>query len=230
MNSRRRRSFHLLLFGLLPLSVAACSQTPPPSQAVPPATVVPTYDPSTGALTKLEADSDHDGLIDTWAYMDRTRVVRVEVDENGDGTVDRWEYHRTPGDGQSTDDAGPAGQVAPVPRPVPRAVTLRRGGMESPDKTLERIEIATHRDGVVSRWEYFENGKLTRIEQDTNGDRKIDKWETYLDGSLSMMAIDTVHRGSPDRRLVYRRDGTLDRIEIDPTGSGTFRPLSAAPR
>src|SRR5262245_48840533 len=102
MNSRRCRSLYLLLFGLLPLSVAACRQTPEPSQAaVPPAKVVPTYDPSTGALTKLEADSDHDGLIDTWAYMDGTRVVRVEVDENGDGTVDRWEYHRNPGNGPS---------------------------------------------------------------------------------------------------------------------------------
>jgi hypothetical protein len=79
--------------------------------------------------------------------------------------------------------------------------------------------------GVVSRWEYFDNGVLVRIETDTDGDGKIDKWETYNGGSLSTLAIDTQHRGKPDRRLVYRPDGTLDRIESDPTESGTWQPM-----
>jgi hypothetical protein len=172
--------------------------------------VHPTYDPKTGALTRIEADSDHDGKIDTWAYMDGTRVVRVEVDENGDGIVDRWEYHSY---------SAQAGQPAP---------TGRAGKIESPDKTIERIERATRHDGVVSRWEYFTAGSLTRVEEDTDGDGRVDKWETYSDGTLTMMAIDTQHRGKPDRRLVYRPDGTLDRIEGDPTGSGNFQPLSPA--
>jgi hypothetical protein len=192
--------------------VSACRQAPPPPAA--PAKIRPTYDKSSGTLKELEADSDGDGLVDTWGYMDGIRVVRVEVDENGDRVVDRWEYHRAlPG------QPGPVGQK-------PRAVELRRGGVESPDKTIERIERATRRDGVVSRWEYFENGMLVRVEEDKNGDGKIDKWETYRDGSLATMAIDTGHRGKADRRLVYRPDGTLDRIEVDPNGSGTFQPLS----
>jgi hypothetical protein len=40
-----------------------------------------------------------------------------------------------------------------------------------------------------------------------------------------MMALDTTRRGTPDRRLIYRPDGTLDRIEVDADGSGTFHPL-----
>jgi hypothetical protein len=184
--------------------------------------IVPTYN-AAGTLTKLDADSDHDGLIDMWAYMDGARVVRVEVDENGDGTVDRWEYH-APG------QVGREGQEGTDRKPLtPRPLILRRGGMESPDKTIEHIERATRRDGVVSRWEYFENGFLVRVEEDRNGDGKIDKWETYSDGSLSTMAIDTMRRGKADRRLVYRPDGALDRIEIDPTGTGIFRPQSLTP-
>jgi hypothetical protein len=170
------------------------------------AQVHPTYDKKTGTLTRLEADADRDGKIDTWAYMDGTRVVRVEVDENGDGKVDRWEFHSS---------TSPAGQ-----RDEGRGQRVQR-----PDKTIERIEIATKHDGVVSRWEYFTNGSLTRIEEDTDGDRRIDKWETYSGGALTMTAIDTQHRGTADRRLVYRPDGTLDRIEADPTGSGIFQPL-----
>jgi hypothetical protein len=39
------------------------------------------------------------------------------------------------------------------------------------------------------------------------------------------MAIDTKARGIPDRRLIYQPDGTLNRIETDPSGTGTWRPL-----
>ena len=225
--------------------MSACRQ-PRTTNAAARDQVHPTYDKS-GVLTKLEGDSDHDGKTDTWAYMDGARVVRVEVDENGDGTVDRWEYHRQTQEGQRAEGGGQraegGGQRAEgngerregqdgTARPIAQAAPLRRvgrGGLESPDKTIERIERATRHDGVVSRWEYFDHGLLTRIEQDTDGDGNLDKWETYSGGSLSMMAIDTQHRGRPDRRLVYRPDGTLDRIESDPTGSGTFHPLPIQP-
>ena len=93
------------------------------------------------------------------------------------------------------------------------------------DVTLERIERSTRRDGTVSRREYFDRGVLTRVEEDTDGDGKIDKWETYSEGTLAVMALDTKGRGTPDRRLIYRPDGTLNRIEADPNGSGTFRPI-----
>jgi len=183
------------------------------------AQVHPTYDASSGVLTRLEADSDHDGKIDTWAYMDGTRVVRVEVDENGDGTVDRWEYHKAVPEGAAVTRGGTV-----------QASQAGLGGRGVVDNTIERIERATRHDGVVSRWEYFDNGMLVRIEADTDGDGKIDKWETYSSGTLLTLAIDTQHRGKPDRRLVYRPDGTLDRIEMDPTGSGTWqkRPEPAA--
>jgi hypothetical protein len=206
---------------LLAAMCTACRETALTPEVAPAEKVLPTYDES-GALTKLEGDSDRDGLIDMWAFMDGARVVRVEVDENGDGTVDRWEYHKG---GQEREERLQGPNVTPQ---LPRPVVLRRGGLESPDKTIERIERATRRDGVVSRWEFFENGFLVRVEEDKSGDGKIDKWETYSDGSLSTMALDTAHRGKADRRLVYRPDGTLDRIEIDPTGMGLFRPLSPA--
>lgn len=156
----------------------------------------PEYD-SKGRLQKLEYDRSGDGKIDTWGYMDGSRVVRVEADENGDGQVDRWEFHRQ-------DAASPAA---------------------SSDRTVERIERATRFDGRVSRVEYFKGGVLERIEEDTDGNGATDKWETYTDGSLSMLAIDTLGRGKPDRRLVYQPDGSLDRIEADAAGTGDFRAL-----
>jgi hypothetical protein len=187
-----------VLFLLVAMSVAACRQRAVNTAAA--QQVRPTYDKQTGQLTRLEADRDGDGKVDTWGFMKGARIVRLEIDENGDGKVDRWEFYRQDGtDGR-------------------------------PDKTIERVERATRFDGIVSRREFFDHGALMRVEEDTNGDGKLDKWETYNDGSLSTMTLDTTHRGTPDRRLIYRPDGTLDRIETDPTGSGNFQPVSSPPR
>jgi hypothetical protein len=183
---------------------------PPERGPAPPAgtdRLKPTYD-TTGKLQKLQYDRNSDGRIDTWGYMDGTRVVKVEVDENGDGTVDRWEYHRADGPADSS--------AATAARPGAAA------GPGAVDTTIERIERATRFDGRVSRREFFTDGVLTKTEEDTDGDGQIDKWETYVDGGLSVMALDTQGRGTPDRRLVYRSDGSLDRIEADRDGSGIF--------
>jgi hypothetical protein len=173
------------------------------------------YDKS-GRLTRLEYDRNGDGKIDTWGYMDGSRVVRVEVDEDGDGKVDRWEYHRDP---KTANDS--KGSTAPTDS----ASAIGSGGGGGGDPTLERIDRAMKHDGKVSRREYFENGLLARVEEDTDGDGKIDKWETYSGGTLAIMAIDTKGRGTPDRRLIYQPDGTLSRIELDPSGTGTWQTL-----
>jgi hypothetical protein len=105
---------------------------------------------------------------------------------------------------------------------------------------LVRLEADENEDGKIDRWEYYPAGPasgpkqapdrieraLVRIEEDTDGNGAIDKWETYTEGALSVLALDTSGRGKPDRRLIYRADGRLDRVEADPTGSGDFQPLN----
>src|SRR6266487_457131 len=89
----RLRSFgSIFAFVVLASASGACRQ--PSAHGVGTERVRPTFDKETHRLTRLEADSNGDGKIDTWGYMDGMRVVRVEIDENGDGTVDRWEFHR----------------------------------------------------------------------------------------------------------------------------------------
>lgn len=179
--------------------LAAGCGGPPSDQAV-----LPEYD-KTGKLTLLTYDRDGNGVVDTWGYMDGPKVVRVEVDEDGDGKVDRWEFHLDPSE-------------------MPRAGAVAAAG-RGPDQTVARIERATRHDGRVSRREFFEKGALTRVEEDTDGDGKIDKWETYNDGTLSSLALDNTGRGTPDRRLIYRPDGTVAQIEADLSGSGRFEPV-----
>ena len=169
-----------------------------PSSAETSSTIQPEYDKQTGRLSKLSHDTNANGKSDTVAFMDGGRVVRVEADEDENGTVDRWEYYAQ------------AGQAA---------------SSQNSDDVLARVERATRRDGHVNRWEYFEGGVLARVEEDTDGNGKVDKWEEYADGALRVMALDTVGRGTPDRKLVYRTDGSFDHIEVDPDGSGQFQPL-----
>ena len=48
------------------------------------------YDKVTGKLSLLKYDSDGNGKVDTWSYMDGPRVVRIEIDKNEDGKIDYW--------------------------------------------------------------------------------------------------------------------------------------------
>ena len=55
--------------------------------------IEPVYDPKTGKLQLLKYDSNGNGAIDTWSYMDGARAVRIDIDSDEDGKIDRWEYY-----------------------------------------------------------------------------------------------------------------------------------------
>ena len=38
----------------------------------------------------MKYDSNNDGKVDTWAYMDGKRVLRIEIDKDEDGKIDYW--------------------------------------------------------------------------------------------------------------------------------------------
>ena len=68
---------------------------------------------------------------------------------------------------------------------------------------------------------------MLRAEEDTDGDGKFDKWETYDGGHLASVSFDTTHRGTPDRRLTYGKDGSA-LLEVDTRGDGHFVAANAA--
>ncbi len=185
----------VVLCVLLVTLINACGPPPPNPE------IQAVYDQKTGRLTQLTLDRDHNGKPDTWSYMDAARVLRIEIDGNADGLVDRWEHY---GPGQRLEKVG-----------FSRANDGKADAWayQAPDGSIGRIEASTRRDGKVDRTEFYEKGFLVRVEEDTDADGRIDKWETYESGVLASVAFDTAHRGVPDRRLIYRKDGSLDRIE-----------------
>jgi len=173
------------------------------------------YDEKTGKLELLKYDSNGDGKVDTWSYMDGARIVRIEIDKDADGLVDRWEHYRSD---QTLAKVG---------------ASRSNDGVEDSwfypgsDGTLARIEVSTRRDGKVSRVEHFQQDQLIVAEEDVDANGAMDKWELYEGDRLAAVEFDTKHRGKPDRRLIYAADGSA-RLEIDPKGSGQFVPAKEA--
>ena len=161
--------------------------------------IAPVYDSKTGRLQLLEFDSNGNGRVDTWSYMDGQRVVRIEIDQNEDGKVDRWEYYdaqkRLTKVGFSRGDTGKADAWS----------------YSGADGTVATLELAG-KDGRIARTEHYEHEQLVSAEEDTDGDGRVDKWETYGIGRLLTVSFDTLHRGTPERRLVYAADGSA-RVE-----------------
>jgi hypothetical protein len=173
--------------------------------------ITPEYDKTTGKLRLLKYDSNGNGTIDTWSYMDGTRVVRIEIDQNEDGKIDRWEYY---GQDLKLEKIG---------------FSRLQDGKEDawsypgPDGSIDRIEIAARRDGKVTRIEHYQRNILVAAEEDSDADGRMDKWETYEDNRLASIAFDTRRRGTPDRRLIYGPKGSA-RLEVDEKGDGRFVP------
>ena len=171
--------------------------------------ITPEYDKATGKLKLLKYDSDGDGVVDTWSYMDGARVVRIEIDKNQDGKIDRWEYYDA---NQKLEKIGTS-----------RAQDGKEDSWSylGADGTIERIDVSGKHDGKISRVEHYVKNVLVAAEEDGDGDGKMDKWETYDGDRLASIAFDTTHRGTPDRRLIYGANGTA-RLEVDSKGTGQF--------
>ena len=183
--------------------LTACGTPAPPVGAV---TTV--YNKTTGKLERLTFDRDGDGKVDTWAVMDGLRLQSLEIDRHGTGHPDRWEYYA-----EATAAA---------------AARESAGSAFDRNTMLLRVEEANGPDGkTVTRREFYTDGVIARVEEDTKFNGHVDTWTFYDHGGLARIDIDMSGRGTADRRLVYRADGNLDRIEVDPTGTGHWVPAPA---
>lgn len=171
--------------------------------------ITPEYDQNTGKLRLLKYDSNGNGRVDTWSYMDGARVMRIEIDKDEDGKIDRWEYY---GPDQKLEKVG-----------FSRASDGKEDAWSysGADGVIVRIDVSTRRDGKVNRVERYQNDRMVSAEEDSDGDGKPDKWETYEGDRLASVAFDTLHRGTPDRRLIYTAAGGAQ-MEVDPDGDGRF--------
>ena len=136
---------------MLALVTPACA--PDPDEESLRASIQAVYDKETGRLREITYDSDQNGTIDTWTYMDGTAVLRIEIDQDEDGIVDRWEYF---------DEAQ---QLERVGFSRANDGVVDAWASEGPDGQIAKLEISTVRDSVVDRWEYYENDLMVRAKR-----------------------------------------------------------------
>jgi hypothetical protein len=197
-----------LATGLAALLVAGSCANPPADPAK--QTTKPTYDKTTGKLTQLTYDRNHNGVIDTWTDMDGARPLRSRIDQDENGTPDRWEYY---------DDQG---KLVKVGFSRTNTGTPDAWGFSGPDGAIARVEISSTGDEhKIDRTEFFTGGVLVRVELDTNEDGRVDKWETYEAGALKTAEFDEDGDGRRDRRLTYN-GAALELIESVPDAEGRY--------
>ena len=169
------------------IATAACSAPPDPRRTnfeIVGKEATAKYDPKSGRLTKLDVDTNKNSRIDSFSYWDGPRLIRIEVDQDEDGRIDRWEHY-------------------------------------DEQNKMTRVGSSSKDDQVEDTWTYPDaNGFLARVDSDTNRDGAIDKRETFVpradrpDGRvLQLVELDIDQAGNPGRRLYYRADGNLDRVE-----------------
>ena len=201
----RRQTNPIAFVLVLALPLSACDRKGDDARK----RISPEYDKTTGKLALLKYDSDGNGKVDTWSYMDGARVVRIEIDKDEDGKIDRWEYYDA---NQKLEKIGTS-----------RAHDGKEDAWSYLDDAgaIARVDVSGKHDGTISRVEHYQTGVLVAAEEDSDGDGKMDKWETYDGDRLASSAFDTTHRGAPDRRLIYGPNGTAT-LEVDAKGTGQF--------
>lgn len=142
------------------------------------------YDPKTGRLKRLDADTNKNGRIETFSYWDATRLIRIELDQDEDGKIDRWEHY---------DEKNKLLRIGSSSKDDEVEDTW---AFPDADGFLARVDTDTDRDGTIDKREIYVQSASA-----PNG-RVISVVELGLDPA-----------GNPTRRLYYRPDGSFDRAE-----------------
>lgn len=139
----------------------------------------PCYEASSRRLVRLDTDANGDGVIEQRTYLNGNVPFRTEIDTDADGRVDRWEYvdrraqvirvgTSSRNDGREDQWVFPAsddGRVR-VDRSTERTSRVDRREFYR-GQVLERAEEDTNQDGVFDKWERFEGGVVREIAYDT---------------------------------------------------------------
>lgn len=166
---------------------SACSEPPDPRRTnfeIRGKEGVAKYDPKTGRLQRIDADTNKNGRIETFSYWDATRIIRVEIDKDEDGKIDRWEHY---------DENKKLLRIGSSSRDDQIEDTW---SIPDANGFLATVESDTDRDGVVDKRETYEQDPATP-------GRRV----------LAIVELGLGQAGTPARRLYYRPDGSFDRTE-----------------
>ena len=177
-----------LLIAVASIGAAACETPPDPRRTnfeIRGKEGVAKYDPATGRLKRIDADTNKNGKLETFSFWDGSRVIRIEIDGDEDGKIDRWEHYA---------DANKIARIGSSSRDDQVEDTWT---YPNEDGLLGRVEFDTDRDGVIDKREIY-----TASVTEPNG------------RVLSVVELELDKAGTPRRRLYYGSGGKFERSEI----------------
>jgi hypothetical protein len=186
---------------LLALTWAGCSMQPHAAGV---------YTPDTRTLVRVDYDYNGDGQTDVRTYMRDGTPTRLEGDTNGDGLVDRWEYYdasgallrigaSTEGDGREDTWVRTVGHERHVDISTRRDGTVDRREVYRDDR-LVRAQSDTNHDGRPDRWETFAGGAMTELLlDDARRDGRPTRRIVYGAGGMARVETLTKEDGDASR-------------------------------
>ncbi len=163
-------------------------------------------------------DTDENGVIDRWEYYDAQGKL-IKVGESR-GAADR----ATPPPGTTPASGVPGLPLPATPdKQTGKPDTWAYFGPDGKLTETEFLEVSntTDKEPVVRR-EFYANNIEVRAEEDTDGDGVMDRWERFENGRLVSVDFDDGHDGKPDRRFVYDAAGGLAEIDSAPDAEGHY--------
>ena len=119
-----------------------------------------------GGVVRVERDLNFDGRVDVWQYPGQGgQVLEEEMDLDHDGRVDVVAYYREDGSVERKELALQFGTQFTVFK------------FYDTEEALLRVEHDEDADGIVDRWDYYENKRVVRTGWDEDGDGVPDKFD-----------------------------------------------------
>lgn len=138
----------------------------------------PSYEVSSRKLVRLDTDVNGDGFIEQRTYLNGNVPFRTEMDTDRDGRIDRWEYVDARAGvvkvGSSSRNDGREDQWVYAAADGEQRVERSSERTSRVDRrefyrgeTLARTEEDTNGDGAFDKWEVFEGAVLRALAYDT---------------------------------------------------------------
>jgi antitoxin component YwqK of YwqJK toxin-antitoxin module len=186
------------------------------------------FEPGAEQPSRVEQDTDKDGVLDAFVTLRQGKEQRQELDTNGDGRIDQWlelgpdgqvVEKRTDRDGDGVGEllvryreGEPIEQVEYLDgNRKPKRIVVLEGGKP------RVVEEDTNEDGCLDRKQvYTGDGALQEDAADTDGNCRYDTWSYFEGGTITRKEIDTNQNGIVDSWIYY--EGGRKRVQAEARG------------
>jgi YD repeat-containing protein len=168
-------------------------------------------------------DTNEDGVADRWEFYDDSGRL-TKAGESRANTGRNAPPAAASADAKGEPQNAPSATSEVISR-IGRADTWAYFDAAGKLTRIEYLETSNVTDKeTVERREFYENDVKVRAEEDADGDGLMDRWETFENGRTKFVEFDEIkpYDGKPDRRFTYDAAGRLVLIESGADGSGRY--------